>query len=89
MLTLDRGRLYTILDNKYLFIMAVMLFEAGSAVCGSASNMNVLIIGRLICGIGGAGVYGGSIVLISNFTRVPERPLYLSMFGLVWGMGAV
>ena len=38
---------------------AVLTFEAGSALCGAASSMNVMIVGRIIAGMGGAGMYLG------------------------------
>ena len=38
---------------KVLFIAGLTLFEAGSALCGGAPNMNALIVGRVIAGIGG------------------------------------
>ncbi len=42
-----------------MYIASIALFEAGSAVCGGAPNMNALIVGRVIAGIGGSGMYIG------------------------------
>lgn len=39
--------------------LEIVTSEAGSALCGAAPNMNALIIGRVIAGMGGAGVYIG------------------------------
>lgn len=44
---------------KRLFIASIVLFEAGSALCGAAPTMNALIVGRVIAGVGGSGVYIG------------------------------
>lgn len=44
---------------KWLYICSLVIFEAGSAVCGAAPNMNALIVGRAICGLGGTGMYTG------------------------------
>jgi len=44
---------------KWIIIGSLILFEAGSALCGAAPNMNALIIGRVIAGLGGAGAYIG------------------------------
>lgn len=38
---------------------SLTVFAAGSALCGAAPNMNALIIGRVIAGAGGAGMYLG------------------------------
>ena len=47
------GAAYGKFDLKKLFIGGLVLFEGGSALCGGAPNMDALIIGRVIAGIGG------------------------------------
>jgi hypothetical protein len=44
---------------KYLIIAGIATFEIGSAVCGATPNMNGMICGRVIAGIGGAEIYIG------------------------------
>jgi len=51
--------MYGLFNVKWVYISSVLLFEIGSAVCGAAPNMNALIVGRVIAGIGGAGTYLG------------------------------
>lgn len=53
------GRLYSLFEIKYLMIGAVITFEASSALCGAAPSMNAIIVGRIIAGMGGAGMYLG------------------------------
>lgn len=53
------GVLYGLFNIKYLYIISFVLFEGGSALCGAAPNMNALIVGRVIAGIGGSGMYLG------------------------------
>ena len=72
-----------------MFLSAVFLFEVGTAVCGSAQNMNALIIGRALCGVGAGGIFTGTMFLISALTSVKERPAYLGLTGLTWGLGTV
>jgi MFS family permease len=55
------GTCYGLFEIKYLLISSVVLFEAGSAICGGAPSMNAMIIGRVIAGIGGAGMYLGCV----------------------------
>ena len=50
------GATYGLFEIKYLLIAGVVLFETGSALCGGAPDMNAMIIGRVIAGIGGAGM---------------------------------
>ncbi|KAL8790237.1 MAG: hypothetical protein Q9195_006460 [Heterodermia aff. obscurata] len=39
---------YGVFNLKWLYIATVALFEIGSAICGAAPNMNVMIVGRAI-----------------------------------------
>ena len=50
------GWLYQLFEIKYLFIASILLFEIGSAICGAAPNMNAMIIGRVVAGMGGSGM---------------------------------
>lgn len=47
------GSLCDVLGRKPAFLVAIGLFEIGSFICGIATTMKVLIIGRLVAGIGG------------------------------------
>lgn len=63
---LPLAKAYTLFDNKWVYICSLTAFTAGSALCGGAPSMNGLIIGRIVAGAGGAGVYqgyGGEIIL--------------------------
>ncbi|KAK1676063.1 major facilitator superfamily domain-containing protein [Colletotrichum godetiae] len=83
------GQLYSHLKPKWLYIASVAVFEAGSALCGAAPNMNSLIVGRALCGLGGVGMYLGVMVLIAATTTIQERPAYLASIGITWGLGTL
>jgi MFS family permease len=55
------GVAYGLFNIKILYIASIVLFEVGSAVCGAAPNMNAMICGRIIAGMGGAGIYLGYV----------------------------
>jgi MFS family permease len=83
------GRVYTQFNSKWLYLGNVFVFEVGSAICGAAPNMNVMIVGRAICGVSGSGLYVGVMSLIAVTTTMAERPLYVSATGITWGLGIV
>ena len=83
------GRLYSTFNSKWLYIFHVFIFGIGSAICGAAPSMNVLILGRAIAGVGGSGQYVGCLTIISTTTSMSERPMYVSFTGLSWGLGTV
>ncbi|KAL2867463.1 MFS general substrate transporter [Aspergillus lucknowensis] len=80
---------YGLFNCKWLYIGTTAIFEVGSAVCGAAPNMDSLIVGRAICGLGGAGMYLGVMTILSILTTPTERPMYLGGTGLIWGTGTV
>ena len=50
-------RLTGFMDFKVVNMMAILLVIVGSAMCGAASNINMVIAGRALIGIGAAGCY--------------------------------
>ncbi|KAA8650146.1 uncharacterized protein ATNIH1004_002827 [Aspergillus tanneri] len=83
------GKLYTLFNSKWLYIASTVIFMAASAVCGAAPTINAEIVGRVFAGAGGNGMYFGILDLLSTNTTSRERPQYLSLTGLVWGLGTV
>jgi MFS family permease len=67
------GQFGMIFPAKWYYIANVIIFEAGSALCGGSPNMNALIVGRVLAGIGAIGIYTGAIFLISVNTTEEER----------------
>ena len=67
---LKSAALYAKFDMKIIFIASVVLFEAGSALCGAAPTMDALIIGRVIAGIGGSGMYIGLVEKLHRYRYV-------------------
>ncbi|KAJ0414365.1 major facilitator superfamily domain-containing protein [Aspergillus carlsbadensis] len=83
------GQVYSLFNVKWTYIICVALFEVGSALCGAAPTMTAFLIGRTICGLGGCGMYTGVMVMLSFLTTPKERPAYLGLTGLTWGLGTV
>ncbi|EOA86419.1 uncharacterized protein SETTUDRAFT_161296 [Exserohilum turcica Et28A] len=83
------GTLFNSFNMKWVYISTVILFEAGSALCGGTPNMAALIVGRVIAGAGGSGIYLGSLNYFTVMTVEKERGFYLSLVGVFWGLGAI
>ncbi|KAJ5614140.1 hypothetical protein N7528_007794 [Penicillium herquei] len=88
-LLLSIGKAYGLWDIKWLWVSSIVIFQVGSAICGAAPNMNTLIIGRVIAGAGGAGMYLGGLNLTAVLTTLEERPIYMAINGMVWGVGTI
>ncbi|KAL8921981.1 MAG: hypothetical protein Q9208_005435 [Pyrenodesmia sp. 3 TL-2023] len=83
------GKAYGVYSVKWLFIATVLLFEVGSVVCGAAPSVTALIIGRVLAGVGGSGMYSGCLTYISVMTSNLERPMYMAGIAVAWGAGTV
>lgn len=73
------GKLYTLYNAKWLYIIFTVIFMAASALCGAAPTINAEIVGRVFAGVGGNGMYIGVLTLLSLNTTSRERPQYLSL----------
>src|ERR1044071_6862357 len=49
------GKLSDIYGRRATMLAAIVIFIAGSAVCGMAPSMTVLVLGRALQGLGGGG----------------------------------
>ncbi|KAF4447906.1 putative aflatoxin efflux pump AFLT [Fusarium austroafricanum] len=83
------GRIYRFYDLKNTFLVCILLFEIGSAICGAAPNSVAFILGRAIAGIGSAGIMTGSMMAIIDMVPLHKRPMFQSMFGMVFGISSV
>lgn len=83
------GRIYTFYSPKWVFIVCIVIFEIGSAVCGAAPNSVALIVGRAIAGLGSAGIVSGAIILLVYAAPLHKRPFYQGFFGAVFGVASV
>ena len=88
-LVLIQSKMYGIFDIKWLYFGYVVCFEVGSAISGASTTMDSLIVGRMIAGVGGCGIYVGSLTFFSVVTTPQERPFYISLISPTWGAGTV
>lgn len=83
------GKLGIIFGRKNTMIVAIILFEAGSLMCALANNMNVLIGGRVLAGIGGGGIQTMVFIVITEILPIQKRPLGMAMVGSVFAVASV
>ncbi|KAE8409755.1 major facilitator superfamily domain-containing protein [Aspergillus pseudonomiae] len=83
------GKIYTVFNVKPIFLISIVLFEAGSALCGAAPNSVTFILGRAIAGLGGGGILSGVIVVIVYAVPLHKRPKYQGIFGAVFAISSV
>ncbi len=65
-LILVGGSLGDLFGRRVVFVTGVVIFAVGSAACGFASNIHLLIIARSFQGVGAALLVPGSLAIIST-----------------------
>lgn len=71
------------------FLISVFIFEVGSAICGAAPSSIVFIVGRAIAGLGGAGIFSGTMIIMIPMIPLRKRPMFQGVFGMVFGLASV
>ncbi|OBT43716.1 hypothetical protein VE00_05576 [Pseudogymnoascus sp. WSF 3629] len=83
------GRIYKFYPAKPVFLIGIILFEIGSAICGAAPNSNSFIVGRAIAGTGTSGMFSGLMVIMFYTIPLQHRPIFQGIFGAVFAIGSV
>ncbi|KAK4180259.1 major facilitator superfamily domain-containing protein [Triangularia setosa] len=83
------GSLYRMFSVKWTYLLAVFIFEIGSLICATAPTSNAFIVGRAIAGMGTAGLFSGSIVILSYTLPLRKRPAAFGLIGGMWGISSV
>ncbi|CAP66696.1 uncharacterized protein PODANS_4_8020 [Podospora anserina S mat+] len=83
------GSLYRMFSVKYTYLVAVFIFEIGSLICAVAPTSNAFIAGRAVAGMGTAGLFSGSIVILSYTLPLRKRPAAFGLIGGMWGISSV
>ncbi|KAF4463060.1 aflatoxin efflux pump AFLT [Fusarium albosuccineum] len=83
------GSIYKYFNVKIAYLTAVFIFEIGSLISAVAPSSVSFIVGRAIAGIGTAGLFSGSIVILSLIMPLEKRPLAFGLIGGMWGIASV
>lgn len=83
------GKIYKYFPLKMSFLMAILIFEVGSVICGAAPSSNALIAGRAIAGVGAAGLGAGAYTIIAFAAPPKKRPAFTGILGAAYGLGSV
>jgi EmrB/QacA subfamily drug resistance transporter len=85
-LLLTSGVLADRYGRKLLFLIGLVVFTAGSLLCGLARNPGMLIASRSFQGIGGAIMFSVSLALLGQSFRGRERGIAFGAWGAIAGI---
>ncbi len=83
------GKLGDLYGRKRVLQVAVVIFLAGSALCGAAQSMSELIAFRAVQGLGGGGLIVLTQALVGDVVSPRERGKYMGIFGAVFGVSSI
>jgi EmrB/QacA subfamily drug resistance transporter len=83
------GKLSDMYGRKPLFIAAIVIFLAGSCLCGLSGTMMELVVFRGIQGIGAGGLMTLAMTTIADLVAPRERGRYQGMFGAVFAFSSI
>ena len=83
------GKISDLLGRRPIFQTAIVVFLIGSIICGFAGNIEVMIIGRAVQGLGGGGLMSLALAVIGDVIPPRERGKYQGLFGAVFGVSSV
>lgn len=83
------GKAYTYFELKRTFVFCVVIFEAGNLLCGFATGSPMLIAGRALAGVGGAGNMTGCFIIIAYAVKPERRAVFMGTLGVTFAVASV
>lgn len=83
------GRFGDLYGRKRIFLLTILTFLAGSALCGASRTMLQLIGARAVQGVGGGGLIVTAQAVIGDIVSPRERGRYQGIFGAVFALSSV
>ncbi|KMK75756.1 MDR family MFS transporter [Alkalihalobacillus pseudalcaliphilus] len=83
------GKLADMYGRKKIFAIGMFFFLLGSLLCGFSTSMEMLILSRLIQGIGAGAVQPMATTIIGDIYTKEERANIQGYLSSVWGISAV
>ena len=83
------GKLGDLYGRKGVLQAGIVLFLAGSALCGMSRSMTQLILFRAVQGLGGGGLMVTTQAVVGDIVAPRERGRYQGVFGAVFGAASI
>ncbi|KAK3998218.1 major facilitator superfamily domain-containing protein [Cladorrhinum sp. PSN332] len=82
------GQMADIYGRRWPMLTSVSIFTIGSGVAGGSKNIETLIAGRLLQGVGSGGILVLTEIIICDLLPLRERGKYLGLIVSLVGIGA-
>ncbi|KAH7018675.1 major facilitator superfamily domain-containing protein [Macrophomina phaseolina] len=82
------GRLTDIFSRRTGLVISNVFFAAGNLICGLAKSQSVMILGRVVAGMGGGGLLTISTFVTTDLVPLRRRGLWQGFGNLSFGLGS-
>ncbi|KAJ5899374.1 hypothetical protein N7495_004118 [Penicillium taxi] len=82
------GRLTDIYSRRWGLVFSNVFFALGNLICGLAKTEWVMILGRVVAGIGGGGLTAISTFVTSDLVPLRKRGVWQGIGNLCYGAGS-
>ncbi|WP_245634352.1 MFS transporter [Janibacter corallicola] len=83
------GRLADVVSRSRILLGCLLVFVVGSGVTALAVDLDVLVAGRVVQGVGGGGLVPATLALVADLWPPGRRGLPLGLVGAVQELGSV
>ncbi|KAI0324265.1 iron permease [Cubamyces sp. BRFM 1775] len=83
------GHLATLFGRRPILLSGLVLFAVGSALCGAATSMAMLIGGRTVQGLGSGVILALTEIILADLVPLKERGAYQGAIGLIWSVASI
>ncbi|OQD73908.1 hypothetical protein PENDEC_c013G05835 [Penicillium decumbens] len=81
------GRLTDIYSRRWGLVFSNVFFAAGNLICGLANTQWLMILGRVVAGVGGGGLTAISTFVTSDLVPLRTRGIWQGIGNICYGAG--
>jgi EmrB/QacA subfamily drug resistance transporter len=83
------GKLADLFGRKPVILWGIGVFLVGSVLCGFATSMAMLIVFRVVQGLGAGAIAPATVTIVGDLYTVEERAKVQGYVASVWGISSV
>jgi EmrB/QacA subfamily drug resistance transporter len=83
------GKLSDLFSRQRLMLVGIGIFVTGSALCGAAQSMEMLVLFRAVQGLGGGAIYALAFIIVGILYPPEERAKMQGIISSIWGIASI
>ena len=83
------GKLADLFSRRNLLLAGIAIFVAGSALCGAAQSMEMMVLFRALQGIGGGAIYALAFIVVGILYPPEKRAKMQGIISSIWGLSSI